>query len=123
MTTDLPETSGFTGTVAGRVQGVGFRYFVARSARGLGLSGYVRNLPDGTVEVAAAGSRAALERWQRCSRRGLPGPSSNRSSWTGQPGLTKQAGSTLGFREALVTREQQRQDQSSSPAPTSTPLP
>ena len=61
MTTDLPETSGFTGTVAGRVQGVGFRYFVARTARGLGLFGYVRNLPDGTVEVAASGSRAALE--------------------------------------------------------------
>ena len=61
MTTDLPETSGFTGTVAGRVQGVGFRYFVARTARGLGLSGYVRNLPDGTVEVAASGDRAALE--------------------------------------------------------------
>ena len=87
MTTDLPETSGFTGTVAGRVQGVGFRYFVARSARGLGLSGYVRNLPDGTVEVAASGNRASLgRRWQRCSRRGLPGPSSNWSSWTGQPG-------------------------------------
>ena len=61
MTTDLPETSGFTGTVAGRVQGVGFRYFVARTARGLGLSGYVRNLPDGTVEVAASGGRDALE--------------------------------------------------------------
>ena len=55
MTTGQPETLGFTGTVTGRVQGVGFRYFVARSARNLGLSGYVRNLPDGTVEVAASG--------------------------------------------------------------------
>ena len=70
MTTDLPETSGFTGTVAGRVQGVGFRYFVARSARGLGLSGYVRNLPDGTVEVAAVGNRAALGRAGNVAREG-----------------------------------------------------
>ena len=61
MTNGRPETVGFTGTVTGRVQGVGFRYFVARAARGLGLTGYVRNLPDGTVEVAASGGRAALE--------------------------------------------------------------
>ena len=61
MTTDLPETFGFTGIVAGRVQGVGYRYFAANNARRLGLSGYVRNLPDGRVEVAASGSRAALE--------------------------------------------------------------
>ncbi len=61
MTTDLPETFGFTGTVAGSVQGVGYRYFVAKNARRLGLSGYVRNMPDGRVKVAAAGSRAALE--------------------------------------------------------------
>ncbi len=46
----------------GRVQGVGFRDFIARRAASLQLSGYVRNLPDGrSVEVYAEGSRAALE--------------------------------------------------------------
>ncbi len=39
--------------VRGRVQGVGFRWFVSRHARGLGVTGYARNLPDGTVEVVA----------------------------------------------------------------------
>ena len=73
MTTGLPELSGFTGVVSGRVQGVGFRYFVARAARGLGLSGYVRNLPDGTVEVAAAGDRAALESLAALLEEGPPG--------------------------------------------------
>ena len=41
--------------VSGVVQGVGFRWFVARHARALGLGGYARNLPDGRVEVVAAG--------------------------------------------------------------------
>ncbi len=40
--------------VRGRVQGVGFRWFVSRHARALGLGGYVRNLPDGSVEVVVA---------------------------------------------------------------------
>jgi acylphosphatase len=48
-------------TVAGRVQGVGFRWFVARKARLLGLAGWVRNLPDGSVRVVAEGSRDAAE--------------------------------------------------------------
>jgi acylphosphatase len=44
--------------VAGLVQGVGFRWFVARHARALGLGGYARNLPDGRVEVVAGGGAA-----------------------------------------------------------------
>ncbi len=49
--------------VRGQVQGVGFRWFVSRHARGLGIGGYVRNLPDGSVEVLAhAEDPAALGR-------------------------------------------------------------
>jgi acylphosphatase len=44
--------------VTGQVQGVGFRWFVARHARSLGLGGYARNLPDGRVEVVASGGEA-----------------------------------------------------------------
>jgi acylphosphatase len=48
--------------VHGDVQGVGFRYFVQRRAEEMGLAGWVRNRPDGSVEVLAEGSRAALAR-------------------------------------------------------------
>jgi len=47
--------------VYGEVQGVGFRAFVLRRAMGLGLSGWVRNRSDGSVELTAEGSRAALD--------------------------------------------------------------
>ena len=48
--------------VHGRVQGVGFRFFVQRRAGEKGLSGWVRNLPDGAaVEVLAEGPRSTLE--------------------------------------------------------------
>ena len=49
-------------TVSGRVQGVGFRAFVADAARAEGLDGWVRNLPDGRVAVHAEGDAAALSR-------------------------------------------------------------
>jgi acylphosphatase len=47
--------------ISGAVQGVGFRAFVLREARALGLKGWVRNRLDGTVEVQASGGQAALE--------------------------------------------------------------
>jgi acylphosphatase len=47
--------------VRGRVQGVGFRYFVEKHAQRLGLRGYAKNLSDGSVEVIAAGPPAAVE--------------------------------------------------------------
>ena len=52
----------FTAVVRGRVQGVGFRDFTQRTARSLGVCGWVRNGDGGrSVEVYASGSRAALE--------------------------------------------------------------
>lgn len=46
--------------VRGRVQGVGFRWFVEREAQMLGLAGWVRNNHDGSVEVLAQGTRDQL---------------------------------------------------------------
>jgi acylphosphatase len=46
--------------VRGIVQGVGFRYFALRQAQALGLCGWVRNLPGGSVEVAARGEASRL---------------------------------------------------------------
>jgi acylphosphatase len=57
-------------TVTGHVQGVGFRWFVARHARSLGLSGYARNLEDGRVEVVATGDEPALVRLEELLQSG-----------------------------------------------------
>jgi acylphosphatase len=56
--------------VRGRVQGVGFRFFVVGQARRLALAGRVRNLPDGGVEVLARGDRTQLEELARHLRQG-----------------------------------------------------
>lgn len=49
--------------IHGKVQGVWFRAWTADMARELGLTGWVRNLPDGGVEAVAQGDRQALERF------------------------------------------------------------
>lgn len=75
--------------VTGRVQGVFFRASAQRKARALGIVGYARNLQDGSVEVLAIGSTAALDEmrawlgvgptaarvdWVECSTEPLPDP-------------------------------------------------
>ncbi len=56
--------------VRGRVQGVGFRWYVEREARALGVSGWVRNNYDGTVEVLAMGSHEQLSTLRRKLQQG-----------------------------------------------------
>jgi acylphosphatase len=58
--------------VSGLVQGVAFRAATADEARRLGLRGWVRNLPDGRVEVEAEGERARVEALVRWCARGPP---------------------------------------------------
>lgn len=56
--------------VTGKVQGVWFRAHTQREAEKLGLTGWVRNLPDGSVEVLACGNEAALVQLESWLRRG-----------------------------------------------------
>ena len=57
---DQPQLLAKTYRVRGRVQGVGFRWYVEREAHTLGIAGWVRNRSDGTVEVLAQGTREQL---------------------------------------------------------------
>ena len=59
--------------ISGRVQGVGFRWFVREEARRLGLSGWVTNRPDGDVEVRAGGEGSSLQRLRRALEVGPTG--------------------------------------------------
>jgi len=77
---DTPGRITPTGTVLhvivhGRVQGVGFRWFVRTEARRLGLAGWVRNLPDGTVEMRASGIAQFLSALEQAIQRGPEGAS------------------------------------------------
>ena len=56
--------------IQGTVQGVGYRWFVARHASALSIRGFARNLADGRVEVVAAGRAGDLEHLEAALRRG-----------------------------------------------------
>lgn len=59
--------------VHGRVQGVGYRWFIRERARHLDLAGWVRNRDDGAVEIAASGSDDAVQTLVRVAEKGPPG--------------------------------------------------
>lgn len=59
--------------VRGRVQGVGFRYATVRAALGHGVTGFVRNLPDGTVEAQVEGAPEDVDEMLAFLRAGPPG--------------------------------------------------
>jgi len=56
--------------IKGRVQGVGFRWSAVREARNAGITGYVKNLPDGSVYIEAEGSRKQLGNFLDWCRKG-----------------------------------------------------
>lgn len=56
--------------VTGKVQGVGFRYWTHHTASSFGLHGWVRNLPDGSVELVAEGDIATLRQFEKELRQG-----------------------------------------------------
>jgi acylphosphatase len=59
--------------LSGRVQGIGFRFFASDVATVEGVSGFVRNLPDGRVEAYVEGDQEAVLRFERRLRRGPAG--------------------------------------------------
>lgn len=67
------DRSGERIVVTGRVQGVGFRWTAARLARAFGITGTVRNRPDGAVEIHARGDAASRGRFRAALRSDTPG--------------------------------------------------
>lgn len=63
-------TGAYRYLVSGRVQGVGYRYFVMRAADALGVNGFVRNLADGRVEVIGEGPEEVLAEFEQKLRQG-----------------------------------------------------
>ncbi len=85
-------------TARGRVQGVGFRYFVLRRGMELGLTGWVANESDGSVRCVAEGSRADLEALLETMERGPAGALVERvtTTWTRPTGTLRDFGIRAG---------------------------
>jgi len=66
----MADQQAIAATVTGRVQGVGYRYSVLNVAKELGLAGWVRNAPDGSVETLAQGNERVLDRFVVFLRQG-----------------------------------------------------
>ena len=80
--------------VQGRVQGVGFRFFVVENAQRLDVTGWVRNRWDDTVEVVAEGPRPTLEKLVKALNRGPSGAfvTSVKTEWKPATGEFKRFG-------------------------------
>jgi acylphosphatase len=84
--------------VSGTVQGVGFRFFAERVARRLHLAGYVRNLPDGSVEVYALGEAVSISEMEKELRQG-PRMASVADVQSEETGVDAQHGSTFSIED------------------------
>ena len=60
----------YFGTATGTVQGVGFRMFVQQNAMNLGITGWVKNMSDGTVTMELQGPQSAIDRLEAIIREG-----------------------------------------------------
>jgi acylphosphatase len=69
----MPDQEARRWIVVGAVQGVGYRYFARQAAQALGVRGWVRNLPEGGVEIQVAGPAERLEAFKAELRRGPRG--------------------------------------------------
>lgn len=69
---DNPKIKQLRILVFGNVQGVFFRAFAKQAADSLGLKGWVKNLPDGSVEAIAQGSEEKLDEFLKLLKKGLP---------------------------------------------------
>ena len=80
--------------IHGRVQGVGFRYFVERAAAGLQITGFTRNLDDGRVEVYAIGTDSQLSDFAGHLRMG--------PRWSDVRGVDEQEAAVLKYRGFFI---------------------
>ena len=94
MTTDDQDRVRLEASARGRVQGVGFRYFVLRRGMELGLTGWVANEADGSVHCVAEGPRSQLEALLETMERGPAGAIVERvtTTWSSATGTLRDFG-------------------------------